>query len=71
MCYLHTWVLIRHLCDLALGDIPDSTCEEIHMGGILDSTYEDIHIEDAEGQPSDVVVVATQRWVPTGSCRWN
>ena len=41
------------------------------MGGILDSTYEDIHIDDAEGQPSDVVVVATQRRVPTGSCRWN
>jgi len=31
------------------------------MGGILDSTYGDIHIEDAEGQPSDVVVVATER----------
>jgi len=41
------------------------------MGGILDSTYGDIHIEDAEGQPWDVVVVATQRRVPTGSCRWN
>ena len=41
------------------------------MGDILDSTYGDIHIEDAEGQPSDVVVVATHTMVPTGSCRWN
>jgi len=52
----------RNLAQLAkVKDIPDSTCEDFHMGGILDSTYGDIHIEDAEGQPSDVVVVATER----------